>query len=82
MARWFKAQTPVYTTEESMQVLIYNADRSFMEQIEGKVADKIITALNMTPMGDKVYFKGTINKQGKLVVNKDTITRDSERFDW
>ena len=84
MARWIKAQTPLWVSgnESDMQVLLYDQKHELYEQLQGKIADKIITSLDMRPMGDKVYFKGAINKQGKLVVNKDTITRDAERFDW
>lgn len=77
MPKWFKVQTPAWTSgnTDDMQCLLYDENGNNQYEVRGAVADSIITALDMQPMADKVYVKATINKKGKFIVNKDTVTR-------
>lgn len=79
MAKWFKFQTPIFTTEDRPVLLMYAQGGSRMREVHGAVAVKIIESLGMQPNNDKVYAKATIDAKGQLVVNKNTITR-KEKF--
>lgn len=82
MAKWFKVQTPAWTSgnKDDMQCLLHDENGENLYEVHGVVADNIITALDMQPMADKVYVKATINKKGKFIVNKETITRKDKGF--
>ena len=72
-AQWFKIQTPLNRPE--MVVLLYNESRDVMLQLDGPLADELITALDMSPIGDRLYVMAIIKRGKDFIVNKDTITR-------
>lgn len=71
--KWLKVQTDAMR----QSVLVYNHDQSIFAQVGGMVAEAIIDKLQLG-MLDKVYIKGTIDAQGQLVVNADTMTREEQ----
>lgn len=75
MAEWFKLQTPIFTHRRGAQLLLYNESGSVTQELQGPLAEQLIEALDMTE-SDRIFIKGTIDKQGQFVVNKETLTRD------
>ena len=77
--RMFKLQTPVMNNGAIM-VLVYDEAREFQAQITGHFAEQLIYGLNLKPVGDRVYVEGLIDKQGQLIVNKGTLTREAQAW--
>lgn len=78
MAKWFKLQTPIHSTDTGPQVLLYNSDRSVYAEVTGEHAEELINGFNMKPDGDKVFVKATFDRAGHFVADLDTLTREDQ----
>ena len=76
----YKFQTPLHGLESVPEVLLYDKTRDDFHQLTGKHAREIIEGLGMAYTFDKCYCDGLIDKNGQLILNTDTLTREVQSW--